>query len=75
MTRCVYPGNLHGLYNEFMAELTKVIVNHPDENSENFKKIIDEITGRDFQSFLKEDLFYTQIKIILIREKDSRIKA
>lgn len=67
--------NLHGLYNEFMAELTKVIVNHPDENSENFKKIIDEITGRDFQSFLKEDHFYTQIKIILIREKDSRIKA
>jgi hypothetical protein len=67
--------NLNGLYNEFMAELTKVIVNHPDENSENFKKIIDEITSRDFLSFLKEDLFYTQIKIILIREKDSRIKG
>jgi len=67
--------NLKGLYDEFMAELTKIIVNHPDENSENFKKIIDEITSKDFPSFLKEDLFYTQMKIIVIREKDSRIRA
>jgi CO dehydrogenase/acetyl-CoA synthase alpha subunit len=66
---------LSDLHNEFIAELAKIIVDHPDKNSEEFNKIIDEVTQRNPQTFLKEDEFLTQVKIIRIREKDSRVKG